>query len=360
MHLKNTKLSRLLGIMLLLKSREWISANEIADRFNVSLRTIYRDIATLQANDISIKGIPGPEGGYRLDSESPFPQILFASEEALGLYYLGAVRSDFPESIRHAGERAITSFAQTADPELVALLDRVVSRIHFDTTEWYWRDESTLLLPLLREALYQQRLIAFEYFERGSSLSVTIQLAPYGLVWKGGQWYIVGRSADGLIRRYRVSRLIHVQSLEQCFDYPADFNLRNWWEHELEEFGKGDIQVKLRVLPDAQEEFKKIAAKAMTRISFEENTMIITMNVDRWEWLIPLVLSFSPNVIVDEPHELRQGILESLRRGIILYQRDFQEQHESNSDRHKHVAHDDSRLRATRGRGEEGTPKGQK
>lgn len=357
MQLKNTKLSRLLGIMLLLKSREWSSANEIADRFNVSLRTIYRDIATLQANDIPIKGIPGPDGGYRLDSESPFPQILFASEEALSLYFLGAGRMDLPEPIRRSGERALSSFAQTADSELVSLLDRVVSRIHFDTTEWYWRDESTGFLPLLREAVYQQQFIQFEYFERGSLQTVTIHIAPYGIVWKGGQWYIVGRSTDGLIKRYRVSRLIHVQNLKQNFEYPTDFNLRNWWEHELEEFGKGDIQVKLRVLPDAQEEFKKIAAKETTRIDFEENTMIITMYVDKWEWLIPLVLSFTPNVIVDEPVELRQEILGSLRRGIIQFERSLQEQYGNNSGQHEQAANDDSRLRATRGRGEEGSPK---
>lgn len=79
---------RLVGIMHMLRSHSWTSAQELAERFSVSLRTIYRDVADLQAFGVSIRSTVGRDGGYQLDDESPFPRTLLTNGDALTMFLM--------------------------------------------------------------------------------------------------------------------------------------------------------------------------------------------------------------------------------------------------------------------------------
>jgi predicted DNA-binding transcriptional regulator YafY len=340
----SSKLGRLLSIVLLLRSKEWVSAQEIADRFGVSLRTVYRDIETLQEHGTPVRGVPGPEGGYRLDTESPLPQLLFGSEEALGLYLLGAAGAELPTPLRKAADRALAGIGAQDQTEAKELLNRAASRIHFDTTEWFWRDEGTALLPQVREAVFQQRVISFEYAEKHEQQVSPVRLEPYGLVWKGGQWYIVGRTERGRVSRYRLARVRNVRDTSEGFEFPDSFNLEAWWTEELERYGTGPIEVRLRVEPGAQEEFRQLTLKRTSRTEEDGADLLITLFVDRWDWLVPILLSYAGAVIVEDPQDLRERVMTELATALERYRG------ASGREPQKWNKRDDSRARATRGR----------
>lgn len=332
---------RLLGIMQLLRLHTWLSAQELADRFDVSLRTIYRDIAEIQSYGISIRSTVGRDGGYQLDDENPFPRALLSNGDAMALYLMGggmnspnaAQSPRFEEVLTHAG------------PEASMALHLAAQRIYFDTSEWYWKDKGNDSLPAVREAIFQEVALRVTMLPRNESPAEVLDVHPLGLVWKGGEWYLVARRSDGEIFRTRLSRLLRVEPLGKAFAYPKKFDLRAWWNDELESFGKGDLSVKLRVLPGAQEDFRQLATKSSTKIASDGDDLLFTFFVDRWEWMVPLVLSHSPDVVVVEPKEVREAVTTALHKALSRHEKGTAGSGASECGR------DDSRRRATRGLG---------
>lgn len=315
-----SRTGRLLGILQLLRTHSWLSAQELADRFKVSPRTIYRDVADIQEYGISIRSTVGREGGYQLDDESPFPRALLASGDALGMYVMaGGLEKNDRQGLQ--GSRRVLDVMKHAGPEAARALDVAAERIYFDTAEWYWRDKGHEWLPLIREAVFNSVRINGTVNPRGVGEAIQHVLEPLGLVWKGGEWYLVARQASGTLFRTRLSRLSNVSATGEAFDYPADFDLRVWWGHELESFGRGDTAVKLRVLPGAQEEFRQLATKSSTQIQAEGDDLVFTFYVDRWEWMLPLVLSHAPHVVVQEPAPVRSTIMDVLRQALLRHER---------------------------------------
>lgn len=310
---------RLLGILQLLRTHTWLSAQELADRFEVSPRTIYRDVAEIQDYGVSIRATVGREGGYQLDDESPFPRALLASSDALGMYVMagGLERS---EAERAQGPRRVLDALRHAGPEAARTLDIASERIYFDTAEWYWRDKGHEWLPLIREAVFNAMRITAAVTPRGGGAAERLVLEPLGLVWKGGEWYLVARKEGGEIFRARLSRLTDVAAAGEPFGYPSQFDLRAWWDQELESFGKGDLAVKIRVLPAAQDEFRQLATKSSTQVQSDGEDLLFTFYVDRWEWMLPLVLSHAPHVVVQEPAQVRTALIDTLHQALARHE----------------------------------------
>lgn len=340
----NSKITRLLGTLLLLRSKEWVSSRDLAQRFDVSLRTVYRDIEMLQKHGIPIQGVPGPEGGYRLETEGPLDPLLFSNDQALSLYLLGAGGSSLPDSIEQRAEKVIGRLEDVIRPEDASLLRRASARIFFDTSDWYWRDEASGWIPLLRQAVFEEQEVFLDYKHRGSDDVEAIHVAPYGLVWKGGEWYLVGKTAEReSIERFRVSRITKAALNGSPFSYPRKFDLQKWWTNELERFGKGEIRVRLVVQNEARAEILRLATKDNSDITHQDDVTYVTLYVDRWDWLVPLILSYAGSVYVEEPRQLRQSVIDSLIKGLRWYTNEP-------ASRNKKFVNDDSRLRATRGR----------
>ncbi len=332
----------------MLRSRSWMSAQGLAEHFSVSLRTIYRDVAELQSHGVTIRSTVGRDGGYQLDDESPFPRVLLASGDALTMFLMsGGLESD--KRIAGPLSERMAELAEHAGPEAVENLRAAAQRIFFDTSEWYWRDEGTTLLPVIREALFQANCLELTFELRPDVIQECRLLDPLGLVWKGGEWYLVARTREDGIFRCRLARVASARLTDAAFIYPPDFNLRQWWSNELESFGKGDIAVRLRVRPEAQDDFRRLAIKGSTTMQNDGSDVIFTLFVDRWEWIVPLVLSHAPYVIVEGPVEVRKAVTSALQESLASHQAitaiptKLRACHP--------MCDDDSKRRATRGRG---------
>ncbi|MCZ7601627.1 MAG: WYL domain-containing protein [Melioribacteraceae bacterium] len=320
----NQRIARLLGIILLLRAKEWVSAKELAERFNVTLRTIYRDIAAIQDNNIPIEGISGPDGGYRLKLEGSIDPSLFTNDEAFSLYLIGSGTPSSNDLYNRKIESILNSLEGKINKDELKILKLAKSRIIFDTEEWYWKNEESNMIPKIREALLNQIRISIEIKINSKKKIEKKIVLPYGLVWKGGQWYLVGpEKKSSLIKRYRVSRIVSVQIFDENFDYPTTFDLQTWWENELENYGKGNIEVVLFVKSDAVEEFKLLTLKNNSKIVNVGDDIRITLYIDKWNWLIPLLLSYSGSVFVEKPSELRDEIINLMKNTITNYEQNY-------------------------------------
>jgi predicted DNA-binding transcriptional regulator YafY len=336
--------ARQAAIVYVLRSKEWTSAKSLAQRFAVTIRTIYRDVEDLLSAGVPIEAAPGPEGGYRLVPDQPIPSLALSPEEALSLYVLHQVALV-------PGEAGKTS-QPLPQGRLSNIARLLVKRVYFDTADWYWRDEGSAHLPVIQQALVRNTALTLTMRERGSDNVRSVVVQPYGVVWKGGEWHLVAAPIDEAPVRFRLNLVDQVSPTRLTFPYPDDFDLRAWWQEAMTHYGEGNIRVLLRVLPSARDELLRLSLKSTSEIEHtSDGGLVICLYVDRWQWLIPLIASYGEEVVVSEPEELRSALVAHLSRAVAVYSHGMQrDKLKSESAPCEEYRDDDSRLRSTRGR----------
>jgi predicted DNA-binding transcriptional regulator YafY len=227
--------SRLLSILLLLQARGRMTAECLAAELEVSVRTIYRDIQALHESGIALYGEPGREGGYRLVDGYRTQLTGLTQDEAaaLSLAAMPAAARELGLSGAAAGAAAKLNAALSDD--LRRRADHIQGRLYFDPTAWYDDTDRITFLTEVAEAVWQHRRLRVTYLRWDEPREVLRILEPYGLVLKGGRWYVVARSGEQL-RTYRVSQLRDARLLDERFERPSGFDLAAYWSEYLTEF----------------------------------------------------------------------------------------------------------------------------
>ncbi|MVU80409.1 WYL domain-containing protein [Nocardia sp. ET3-3] len=227
--------SRLMSILLLLQTRDRVTAQELAEQLEVSVRTVYRDMESLSAAGIPVYGDPGHDGGYRLLDGFRAKLNLLTTDEAESLFLAG-----LPSAASDLGLGAIVTAANlkvmsALPPELRDRAGRVAERFHLDAPGWYSESEPTPYLTTVADAVWNERALRFNYIRWATPHLVTRTTEPLGLVLKSGNWYLVGHS-DTRIRTYRISRIMELQVLDDPVTRPPDLSLAAYWSTYLESF----------------------------------------------------------------------------------------------------------------------------
>ncbi|MFI7699296.1 helix-turn-helix transcriptional regulator [Nonomuraea sp. NPDC049480] len=227
--------SRLVSILLLLQTRGRMTARELADRLEVSVRTIYRDAESLHAAGIPLYGDAGPKGGYQLLDGYRTRLTGLTADEAESLFLAG-----LPGPAAELGLGAVVTAAQlklmAALPvELRDRAGRIQERFHLDAPTWYRDREPVMYLPAVADAVWNERRIQVRYRRWKAPQEVERRLDPYGLVVKAGRWYLVARAGED-VRTYRVSQILDLHALDEGFARPEGFDLAAYWEDYLAAF----------------------------------------------------------------------------------------------------------------------------
>jgi predicted DNA-binding transcriptional regulator YafY len=198
------------------------------------------------------------------------------------------------------------------------------ARFHFDADKWYWTDEGRQLVTAVLDAMSHSALLQIDYRSGRSGSSQSHEVAPYGLVWKGGSCYLAAQMQDGAMRSFRLDRVQQVTQTERRFTFPVEgFDMRTWWHQSLEEFGKGDTRVTLRGSGHGANRLRSLSLKSTSRLEDHANgDVVISLYVDNWDWLIPLACQFGDQVEVVEPAELRAAVVDRLSGALRVYSRD--------------------------------------
>src|SRR5580692_9692195 len=197
--------SRLLSILLLLQTRGRMTAEALAAEFEVSVRTIYRDIDELSAADVPVYGDRGPNGGFELLDGYRTKLTGLSPAEAATLFLAGLPGP--------AAELGLADMLMTAQLKLTAALPegaraaagRISTRFHLDPVGWFRSADAARFLPMIAEAVWNEASITIRYWRRVGPVSRTVD--PLGLVLKGGAWYLVARVGEQT-RTYRVANII--------------------------------------------------------------------------------------------------------------------------------------------------------
>ncbi|MEI9885008.1 MAG: YafY family protein [Rhizomicrobium sp.] len=225
--------SRLLSMLILLQMRGRVSAAALAREFEVSVRTIYRDIDQLSAAGVPVYAERGRSGGFALLDGYRTKLTGFTAAEAHALLLMGAGSAAADLGIGAELAAAQLKLLASLPAESGASAHRVATRFHLDPAGWYAGGEPMESLPVLASAVWRNRRIHVRY-ESWKDV-VSRALDPLGLVLKGGVWYLVAAS-KGQPRTYRVSNIRALEVSDAEAPRPARFDLARYWAASAQAF----------------------------------------------------------------------------------------------------------------------------
>lgn len=318
--------SRLLSILILLQMRGRMNAEALAEEFEVSVRTIYRDIDQLSAAGVPVYAERGRTGGFALldGYRTKLTGFTPAEADALLLAGVGGVAADLGIGAELAA--AQLKLLASLPPDAGASAQRVAARFHLDPVRWYANADDTGFLPSLAAAVWGEKRVRVKY-ESWKDV-VERELDPLGLVLKGGVWYLVA-NVKGEPRSYRVSNISELAVTEAGFARPARFNLERYWKRWTKEFearlysGRATVELSregLRVL----REVSPMAAQAVDakhRAAKREGWVRAEIPVEGPDYSARQLLSLGEEVRVIGPPALRTAVAGAARKVAGMYKR---------------------------------------
>jgi predicted DNA-binding transcriptional regulator YafY len=181
------KIDRLISIIMLLLERRRVGAKTLSEMFEVSLRTIYRDIDTINTAGIPIVSTPGVSGGFSIMDEYKVSKKIFTVSDITNLLMaLGSVPANVTENEIVNTLAKIKSLIPAEQANEISIR---AGQISIDPRPWMASESSETVLGIVRSAVLAQRHLSFGYSDRNGGRS-TRRVEPYRLVLKAGFWYV--------------------------------------------------------------------------------------------------------------------------------------------------------------------------
>ncbi|MET0552941.1 MAG: YafY family protein [Vicinamibacteria bacterium] len=244
------KSDRLVSTLMLLQAHGRLTARAVAERLEVSPRTVHRDMESLCAAGVPVFALRGSRGGWQLDENwrTRVPGLDRAELEAL---LLAQPRVVGDSRLSRAAERALDKLMASLPPDLRDAAAVLRQRLHVDASGWGFVPEDLSLLPVVQDAVSLGRRLALRYRPKGRDSGPRV-VDPLGLVAKGGSWYLVARTPDGL-RSYRVSRIEQARLLDELVVRPPGFDLAAYWKASTDALRRNwtRYETTLRLSPSA-------------------------------------------------------------------------------------------------------------
>ncbi|NES27686.1 WYL domain-containing protein [Micromonospora terminaliae] len=319
--------SRLVSLLLLLQTRGRMTAQELADALEVSVRTVYRDVESLGAAGVPVYADRGPAGGYQLLEGYRTRLTGLTAPEAEALFLAG-----MPGPAADLGLGPVVAAAElkvlAALPgELADRGGRARQRFHLDAPGWFRHPEPTPHLTALARAVWEDRLVEMRYRRWRAPREVTRTVAPLGVVLKAGRWYLVAR-CDDQVRTYRVGAVLDVAVSDERHERPADFDLADYWREWTERYERDVYRDHARIrLTVAALEFMPYVfppemsrgARAAAGEPGPDGWLETTVPIESVRHAHTELLKLGAEVEVLEPAELRERLAATAHAMARLY-----------------------------------------
>jgi predicted DNA-binding transcriptional regulator YafY len=299
--------TRLVSLLLLMQLRGQLTATELAGHFEVSVRTIHRDVEALAAAGVPVEAVRGPAGGYRLSGgyRTKLTGLTAAEAEALFVAPAPAAELGLGGVLTNARLKVLSALPA----ELQERATRAERYFHLDTRGWFRAEDTVPHLPTIASATWQGRRLSTRYREGRRVVQRTLD--PLGLVLKGGAWYLVARRSVGM-RVYRVSRFASARVRADGFERAEGFELAAYWDEwsRTVEASLPRVEVKVRA--------SELALRFLPR-DLQGVDGIFVVGFQSLDDAYRELLKFGPDAEVLEPMELRDRIAATAREVASMY-----------------------------------------
>ena len=306
-------INRLLGIVYILMNKGTVTAAELAERFEVSVRTIYRDIDALSMAGIPVYTTKGRNGGISLTEQFVLDKMLVSKQEQQQIL---AALASLKETGAHEGEEILGKLGDF-------FKEKPENWVAIDFSDWSGRRKE--LFNQIRDAILNRRVMQFDYYGQYGEMSSRC-VEPVQLLFKEYTWYVRAFcKTRQAMRLFKVLRMKRVVVLEETFtpgeniDYlPEDEQLMS--DANLTDRAETtDITLWID---------KKEAYRIYDRFEEEEITVLpdgnfqVQMHCLLDDWIYGVILSFGPSAQVLKPKSVRREIYKKIKKMYKKYKSD--------------------------------------
>lgn len=301
-------------MILLLQNRPNMSSRDLADHFEVSRRTIFRDLRAL--TDSGVPLTYGDAGGYEiLDSYQLPPLMLTARQAATLLVGVSFMRLQSDSSLRTDADEVGLKIRSVLSPDVKRFIDGMLSQTVLDP---YWmravqksEDEAEGRWYRIGEAISKRKRLLLEYHVASRNELTRRQVDPLGLVYYTDHWNLV--AFDHLrsdTRNFRLDRIQKLVVLNETFEVPKGFDLE---QYLLEDRGETDrIDFEIAFTPEALSRARRTIPAPIDEESVQDGWHHVRFRFVNLDYITRWVLRFGPDARVIAPVDLRTAVLEEL------------------------------------------------
>lgn len=319
----HVKSDRLLSILLLLQTRGLVPAGELAQRLEVSVRTVYRDVEALSAAGVPVYAERGRHGGIALLPGFRTDVTGLTADESRALFVLAARGAHSALGLDRALGSALRKVMAALPAPHRPAAEQTSRRIIVDPERWMRAGRPAVDLDVLNTAVFADRRLRLRYRHSGTTEARTYTVDPYGLVAKAGVWYLVAdhRGVPGL---YRADRVRDATLTDAPVRRREGVELGDVWEslRRKVELRPAGIEVTARVRVSRLDMFLRIQAAQLTdeepvvEASGEWARLAVVFTELR---AVRALLAFGENVEVLSPPEARDVLAGAAAAVTELY-----------------------------------------
>jgi len=288
------KIDRLFEITYILIDKKSATAKELADKFGVSVRTIYRDIDILSSCGIPVYTEKGRNGGVFIMEQYSLNKTLLTDGEQSQL--VSAL-----QSIDAAGQGNVS----TVLSKLKGLFKKNFEDwIEIDFSSWSSSDKDKEMFELIKNGIFDSTLVSFTYFNaKGEKSQRTAE--PYKLIFKGQSWYMFAFcKAKEAFRFFKLSRIDDLHPESTSFVKQKTENTsKEYKEDEGEAF-----TIKLKI--DSKMAFRIHDELRGNILETQDEHYIVEAFISNSKWILPYLLSFGNSVEILEPYKIRNEYMD--------------------------------------------------
>ncbi len=309
-------INRLVSIIYILMSKGTVTANELAERFEVSVRTIYRDIDALGLAGIPVYAKKGKNGGISLTEQFVLNKLLITEQEQQEIL------------------AALNGMQETGAQDTRAVLQKLGEFFKTEPIDWLaidlsdWSGARQQLYEDIKQAILERRIICFDYYGQNNTMSNRV-VEPMQLLFKEYTWYLKGFCRERQdFRTFKVFRMKRLQVLEERFEprNEASTKEQKAWETDAEE------KLPVEQLPDDHWSHiemridKREAYRVYDRFEehelelLESGDFLVRMDCCLDDWVYGLILNFGPSATVLSPEHVRAEVVKRLHNMLANYE----------------------------------------
>ena len=309
------KVDRLVSIIMILLDKKRIGAQDLADKFEVSLRTIYRDIEAINMSGIPVRSVSGVGGGFEIMEEYKVDRSVFSVAD-LSAILMGL--SSLSNMIR--GDELVNALAKVKSfipADSAKDIEFKANQIEIDLTPWMGNHNVQPYLEMIKTALAQSRLLSFEYADRYGNKTTRIA-EPYQLVLKSSHWYWHGfcRTRND----FRLFKLVRISNLQIQEEF---FIPREYQKPQLDfsdRFEAMQIKIKLRI-------YKSVMDRVLDYCSYDnflpdgEEYYFVQFPFIENEYHYHILFSFGDKCECLEPLHVRNEMKRKIKEIAAVYEK---------------------------------------
>ncbi|MFH9607414.1 helix-turn-helix transcriptional regulator [Streptomyces sp. NPDC017448] len=259
------KADRLLAVLLLLQTRGTVSARELAERLDVSVRTVYRDVEALSAAGVPVYAERGRYGGIALLPGFRTDVTGLTADEARALFVFTADDAHAALGLDTALGSALRKLMAALPAPHRPAAERTSRRVLVDPVRWMSGPRAAVDVAELHDAVLADVRLRLRYRHGGQEVPRDYTVDPYGLVVKAGVWYLVA-DLDECPRLFRADRIHSAEATDDPVRRRAGVELAEVWEalRAGVEQRPAAVRLRVRVRRDRLELFRRLNAGALT------------------------------------------------------------------------------------------------